>query len=54
MFISPQRPDDPSTPIVNKFGKGGDVDYVMSCAKFGVDRLRGVGCVGSWKLTLAL
>ncbi len=54
MYISPHRPDDRCGPIVTKFGKGGDVDYVMNCAKFGVDRLRGVGSAGSRKLTLPL
>ncbi len=54
VYISPPCPDDFCGPIVTKFGKGGDMGYVMKCAKFGVDRLRGVGSVGSRKLILPL
>jgi hypothetical protein len=47
VYKTPCCPDDPVEPIVIKFGKVGGMDYVMNCAKFGVDQLRGVGSAGS-------
>ncbi len=54
MLISPYCTDDPCSPFVAKVGEGGDMDYVMKCAKIGVDRLRGAGSAGSRNLTFSL